>query len=150
MGHSAGGHIAAMLAYDARWLTPHGLDPRRDLAGLVGLAGPYDFLPIQDPVIKIIFAHPRPETTQPITFVTGGEAPTLLGFAPSDTVVRPGNSQRLAGRLSEKGSPVALKSYPRTSHTSLIGSFSPLLRVLGSAADDTADFIRALPPARGS
>ncbi|MFM9673651.1 hypothetical protein, partial [Streptomyces galilaeus] len=88
----AGAHIAAMLALDGRWLGGHGLDPRKDIAGLVGLAGPYDFLPIQDPIIKVIFASDQPEKTQPITFVSGGEAPTFLGFAPDDVTVRPGNS----------------------------------------------------------
>jgi len=45
IGHSAGAYNAAMLALDRRWLGEVGLDPRRDLAGFVGLAGPYDFLP---------------------------------------------------------------------------------------------------------
>jgi acetyl esterase/lipase len=147
MGHSAGAHIAAMLAFDARWLAPHGLDPRRDIAGLVGLAGPYDFLPIKDPIIQRIFANPQPESTQPITYVQGGEAPTYLAVAPSDTVVRPGNSERLAKRLTAHGGRVTLQAYPRTNHLTLIGSFSPLLKVLAPIADDVAGFILELPPA---
>jgi acetyl esterase/lipase len=147
MGHSAGAHIAAMLAFDGRWLAPHGLDPRRDLAGFVGLAGPYDFLPIKDPIIKLIFAHPEPEATQPISFVTGGEVPTFLGVAPSDTVVRPGNSERLGKRLEANGARVTLQVYPWTNHLSLIGSFSPLLRPLAGVADDVAGFMHRLPPA---
>lgn len=149
MGHSAGAHIAAMLAFDGRWLAPYGLDPRRDVAGLVGLAGPYDFLPIKDPIIKVIFAHPNMETTQPITFAKGREPPVFLGFAPSDTVVRPGNSERLAARLRGNGTPVILQAYPRTDHLSLIGSFSPLLRFLGPVANDVAGFVAQLPPAPG-
>ena len=144
-GHSAGAHIA-MLAYDGRWLGPHGLDPRRDVAGFVGLAGPYDFLPIKDPAIQKVFAHPAPAETQPITHVKGGEPPTFLGFAPSDTVVRPGNSERLASKLDAHGSRVTLQSYPGTNHLTLIGSFSPLLRVLAPVAEDVADFIHRLPP----
>ena len=148
MGHSAGAHIAAMLAYDARWLSPHGLDPRRDVAGFVGLAGPYDFLPIKDPVIQRVFAQPDLGSTQPITHVTGGEAPTFLAVAPADTVVRPGNSERLARRLEAHGSRVTLQSYPRANHLTLVGSFSPLLRIIGPVADDVADFIRRLPAPR--
>lgn len=45
MGHSAGAHIAAMLTLDPRWLGKEGLNPHRDIAGLIGVAGPYDFLP---------------------------------------------------------------------------------------------------------
>lgn len=145
MGHSAGAHIAAMLAYDARWLAPHGLDPRRDIAGFVGLAGPYDFLPIKDPLIQRVFQHPELETTQPITFVKGGEAPTFLGVSPSDTVVRPGNSERLARRLESGGARVVLQAYPRTNHLTLVGSFSPLLSFLAPVAADVAHFIHGLP-----
>ncbi|HUP97222.1 MAG TPA: alpha/beta hydrolase, partial [Usitatibacter sp.] len=42
MGHSAGAHIAAMVAYNERFLGAHGLG-RGNVRGLVGLAGPYDF-----------------------------------------------------------------------------------------------------------
>ena len=48
MGHSAGAYNAAMLALDPRWLAPHGLAPTK-LAGWIGLAGPYDFLPVTEP-----------------------------------------------------------------------------------------------------
>ncbi|MEE7548329.1 alpha/beta hydrolase, partial [Xanthomonas sp. Kuri4-1] len=47
MGHSAGAHIAALLATDPRWLHAQQLAPA-DLCGLVGLAGPYDFLPLTE------------------------------------------------------------------------------------------------------
>lgn len=144
MGHSAGAHIAAMLAFDARWLGSCGLDPRGDVGGLVGLAGPYDFLPIQDPVIKLIFASDRPQDTQPIAHVTGGEAPVFLGVAPADRTVRPGNSERLARRLETVGSAVVLRRYPRTNHITLVGAFSPLLRWLGPVADDVAMFLRQI------
>lgn len=45
MGHSAGAHIAAMLATDAHYLDAVGLKPR-DLSGFIGLAGPFDFPPL--------------------------------------------------------------------------------------------------------
>jgi len=45
-GHSAGAHIAAMLSIDGRWLGKVGLNPHRDVAGLIGLAGPYDLMPL--------------------------------------------------------------------------------------------------------
>jgi acetyl esterase/lipase len=78
MGHSAGAHMAAMLAIDGRWLAKVGVEPRRDIAGLVGLAGPYDFLPIRDPTLQLLFEGANRPETQPVTFVEGGEAPALL------------------------------------------------------------------------
>jgi acetyl esterase/lipase len=44
MGHSAGGYNAAMLVLDPRWLEATGHSPA-ELAGWIGLAGPYDFFP---------------------------------------------------------------------------------------------------------
>lgn len=140
MGHSAGAHIAAMLAFDARWLARHDMRSRKDIAGVIGLAGPYDFLPIKDPIIREIFAVADQAQTQPITFVQGGEPPVWLGVAASDTTVRPGNSERLAARLRSAGGDVTLRSYARPNHITLIGAFSPLLRILGPVADDVAQF----------
>ena len=54
MGHSAGAYNAAMLALDKRWLGGVGLSPAR-LAGWIGLAGPYDFLPIGDRLTRVAF-----------------------------------------------------------------------------------------------
>lgn len=47
-GHSAGARIAAMLSIDARWLAKVGFLPGRDIAGLIGIAGPYDDTPLRD------------------------------------------------------------------------------------------------------
>ncbi len=58
MGHSSGAYNAAMLALDPRWLSSAGLAPTA-LAGWIGLAGPYDFLPMQDPESQPVFNHPR-------------------------------------------------------------------------------------------
>ena len=62
MGHSAGAYIAAMLALDPAYLAAAGVDQRTALAGLVGLSGPYDFLPLRDPVLEEIFAPVGPRT----------------------------------------------------------------------------------------
>ncbi len=68
MGHSAGGYNAAMVALDGRWLQPAGHQPR-ELAGWIGLAGPYDFLPTDNPDAQAVFFHPHyPPHAQPIEF----------------------------------------------------------------------------------
>jgi len=45
MGHSAGAHMAALLTLDARYLAAAG-EPAPQVAGVVGLSGAYDFLPL--------------------------------------------------------------------------------------------------------
>ena len=70
MGHSAGAYIAAMLALDKEWLQNVGVDSRTDIRGTIGLAGPYDFLPLKSATLKTIFGpEDRLARTQPINFV---------------------------------------------------------------------------------
>lgn len=143
-GHSAGAYNAAMLALDPRWLGEAGLAPAR-LAGLVGLAGPYDFLPIGNPEVRPVFFHPDyPPGTQPIGHARGFARPVFLGAAPSDTLVDPErNTVQLARRLRDAGTAVTERLYPRTSHVTLIASFAGPLRWLAPVLDDVAGFVHA-------
>jgi acetyl esterase/lipase len=128
MGHSAGAHIAAMLAYDEEFLVREGLR-RSDVRGFVGLAGPYDFLPLTDADLFGVFsAAPTLEATQPIRYVRGGEPPSLLITGDADTTVKPGNTVRLAARLREKGSTVVERHYQGLDHYSLVARLAAPLR----------------------
>ncbi|MEI9887400.1 MAG: alpha/beta hydrolase [Rhizomicrobium sp.] len=51
-GHSAGAYIAVMLAVNDSYLKAAGAAPPR---GVIGIAGPYDFLPLYDPALIDIF-----------------------------------------------------------------------------------------------
>src|ERR1700722_332438 len=100
MGHSAGGYIALMLALDGQWLGAN----RARIKSAVGLAGPYDFLPLTDPVLKIIFGTEAAlARTQPITYVDGKAPPVLLVTGRLDRIVSPGNVTRLAARIRAHG-----------------------------------------------
>ena len=103
MGHSAGAYIAAMLALDPEWLGAVGLDPLRDVAGLIGVSGPYDFLPLKDETLKIIFGGDHRTETQPITYAEGRKPPALLITGTRDTTVSPRNSKNLATALLRGG-----------------------------------------------
>ncbi len=141
MGHSAGAHIAAMLTLDPQWLAAVGLNAKRDVAGLIGLAGPYDFLPLRDPTLKVIFGPGDLAHTQPITFVDGVEPPALLATGAGDTTVSPGNTTRLSARLRQNGGTVTEIVYPRIGHVPIIGAFSPVLRFLAPVVRDVDGFI---------
>lgn len=146
MGHSAGAYIAAMLTLDRQWLVKVGLDPRRDVAGLIGIAGPYDFLPLHDDTLKIIFAGGDIKNTQPITFVAGHEPPALLVTGRNDGMVDPGNTARLAASLRLHGNAVTEKIYPYIGHLSVIGAFSPALRFFAPVLRDVENFIAVIAP----
>lgn len=147
MGHSAGGYNAAMLALDPRWLATTGHMPA-ELAGWVGLAGAYDFLPTTLNDVKPVFFHPNyPPNAQPIDFGSVRAVPTFLGTAVNDAVVSPTRSTlALAAKLEAAGTPMTLNTYPRASHALLIGAFSPPLRWVAPVLDDVTAFIAATPP----
>jgi acetyl esterase/lipase len=142
-GHSAGAYNAVSLATDRRWLGEQKLDPAADVAGVIGIAGPYDFLPLESENLKIIFGPEaeRPKT-QPINYVDGKEPPLLLLRPAKDSVVDPGNSARLARRVTERGGVATVKTYERVGHLSIIGTYSPLLSFLAPARDDLVGFVR--------
>ena len=151
MGHSAGAYNAVMLALDPQWLAPFGLSPQQDIAGVIGLAGPYDFLPLTDPKLKMIFGPPDElARTQPINFVTRFAPPVFLAVGTTDTTVDPGNSARLAARLAQAGDEVTLKDYPGVDHRSLVGAISPLLGGIAPVLPDCLAFIFRTPRPRRS
>ena len=142
MGHSAGAHIAAMLALDPQYLERVGESPRR-IAGVVGLAGPYDFLPLESENLRRIFA---PESTiartQPINFASAGAPPMLLATGTEDTTVNPRNTARLAARLKSLGVPVTEIRYAGLNHYTLVGYLAAPLRDRETLFADIARFLR--------
>jgi acetyl esterase/lipase len=144
MGHSSGGYNAAMVALDPRWLAAAGLTPSA-LAGWIGLAGPYDFLPIKNKKAQPVFFHPNyPPGSQPIDYVSKAAPRTFLGAAASDDIVNPErNSRQMADKLRAAGVPVTFKIYPRANHYTLIGAFAWPLRGFGPVLDDVAAFVRS-------
>ena len=147
MGHSAGAYNAAMLALDPRWLGAVGLAPRQ-LAGWIGLAGPYDFLPIEVREAQLAFDWPdTPLDSQPMFHALRAQPaqvpPALLLAARQDTLVDPQrNSQGLARALMRQGVAAELALLERVSHTTLIGSFAVPLRGLAPTLDRVSDFVR--------
>ena len=148
MGHSAGGYNAAMLALDARWLAATGHAPR-ELAGFIGLAGAYDFLPMTNRDAQPVFFHPDyPPDTQPIEFASAAAPRSFLAAGRTDSLVNPErNTAALAARLSAAGVPVSLHRYERVNHVTLIGAFGLPLRWLAPVLDDVASFVSDTPQA---
>ena len=146
MGHSAGGYNAAMVALDARWLGAESIAPTQ-LAGWIGLAGPYEFLPIENPDVKPVFLHPdTPPESEPIRHVSASVPRTFLAAAPEDDLINPErNTKQMARKLQQTGIPVTLQIYPRTSHVTLIGAFAFPLRFIAPVLDDVVDFVNATP-----
>lgn len=141
MGHSAGAHIVMLLATDARYLAAQQMS-KSDLSGVIGLAGPYDFLPLHDATLEEIFPRGLRAASQPINFVKGDEPPMFLAAGRRDTTVDPGNTDRFAARLRAAGdADVEVKHYPRVGHALLVGAFAAPLRGFAPVLDDASAFI---------
>ncbi len=141
-GHSAGAYNAAMLAYDPRWLATVGLS-QRQIAGFIGLAGPYDFLPLRDRKLAAIFGGANRPETQPITYASRRAPPSLLMAGSLDTTVEPSNSSRLAAALEAAGNRVTLRRYPAAAHVTILGGFGTPLEALVPVRNDIDAFIAA-------
>jgi acetyl esterase/lipase len=139
VGHSAGAYNAAMLALDERWL---GAD-RAAIRGLVGIAGPYDFLPLDKQASIAAFGQERDlPRTQPVNFASAGDPPALLLHGARDTTVYPRNSEQLAARLRAAGVAAQLKLYPRVGHVGIVTALARPFRGRAPVLADAVAFAR--------
>ena len=146
MGHSSGAYNAAMLALDPQWLAGVGLSPSV-FKGWIGLAGPYDFLPIENRDVRPVFFYPdSPPDSQPINHVSQSAPPSLLIASVDDNLVNPKrNTGGLAEKLRAAGVPVEEFYFTRTSHATLVASMSRPLRWLAPVLDRVTAFITFTP-----
>jgi acetyl esterase/lipase len=146
MGHSSGAYNVAMLALDPGLLGAVGLSPH-NLSGWIGLAGPYDFLPIKNPQVRPVFFWPdSPPRSQPINHVSRGAPPALLIAASDDELVNPArNTGGLARKLREAGVPVQDLYFSRTSHATLVATLARPMRGLAPVLDVVTAFVKTTP-----
>lgn len=136
-GHSAGAYNAAMLAYDERWL---GKDRAR-VRGFIGLAGPYDFLPLDGPAVRAAFAQTADlQSTQPVAYVDRRDPPAFLGVAGDDRVVKAKNAINFGRKLKAAGVAVEVKTYPGVGHAGLVTAIAKPFRGRADVLDDMTRF----------
>jgi acetyl esterase/lipase len=140
-GHSAGAHLAALVTLDPRYFAATGPQPPK-ITGVIGLSGPYDFLPLQEDDVKDMFGPPRlyPDS-QPINFVSADAPPMLLVHGLKDDDVWPKNSVNLAAALQAVGVPVTLKLYPNLTHSDTVAVLSAPLRGRAPILADIRGFL---------
>jgi acetyl esterase/lipase len=141
-GHSAGAYDAAMVAFDPRWLAKYDLKPQQ-LRGFIGLAGPYNFLPIVDEGVKEVFHWPdTPPDSQPINHVAKDSIPSLLIAAKKDTFVYPDqNTIPMSDKLKADGIDVTVTIHSGVNHITLVGSMARPLRFLAPVEREFTDFV---------
>jgi acetyl esterase/lipase len=143
VGHSAGAYNAAMIAFDQRYLTAAGVDPRR-IKALAGLSGPYDFLPLTDPIALRTFGEAKDlAQTQPISFVTADSPPAFLATGDQDTMVFPKNTVKLAAKLRAAGVEVQEAHYPDIDHVRMVLALSRPFRGRAPVLQQMSAFLHA-------
>ena len=139
-GHSAGGHLAGLLALDGRYVGAAGLAQDTIKAAAL-ISAPTNFLPFVDPrAIAALGAHEPAHETQPYHFARGDAPPLLLQHGTSDIIVRARNAQQLHRKIEAAGGVAELKLYRQASHSDPIKAFSPMFGGL-PVLDDLQDFL---------
>jgi len=149
MGHSAGGHTAAFLAFNHAFLAGFGANPK-DIAGLVGLSGTYEFVPDSD---ELRAAFPPPYTVndwQPVKFVDANAPPSLLLHGLEDKDVLPQEAVDLRDALAAVGVQVELDLFPHRGHADTVASFAEVTRWRTPALKQTVAFINRIAGTAGS
>ncbi len=140
VGHSAGAHLALMIALDRRYMAAAGAPGL--IKAAVGLAGPYEFLPFDVPSsINAFGRYPDATLTQPVTFVRADAPPIWLGHGTADEVVHDEDTRILCERMTAVGGRCEAKFYPGLNHADLIATFSPLFRKKAPVLDDATAFL---------
>jgi acetyl esterase/lipase len=122
MGHSAGAHIATMLAANVKYLG----ETRPQIKAVVGLSGPYDFVP-EAQIYKDIFASAKQsnyKSAMPATYVDGTQAPMLLIYGKKDNDVGIQNLNSMQKQIADKGGELEVKIYDEMNHIETISGLS--------------------------
>ncbi|HZT55728.1 MAG TPA: alpha/beta hydrolase, partial [Burkholderiaceae bacterium] len=119
-GHSAGGHLAALLAFDPARLAALGL-PAGAVKGFVGLSGVYDVRPEQDLLHKLFGRTPAERSAaSPIVFAGPGAPPALLLWGEHDIPGLDVSARILLSRLQLCGASAAGRAIAGNDHVDYV------------------------------
>jgi acetyl esterase/lipase len=136
MGHSAGAYNAAMLTLDGHYLAA------LPVKAMVGLSGPYDFLPFDvKESIDAFSAWPRPHETQPLHFAHKTDTKFLLFHSRTDKVVMLKNSVNLSNALKTAGTSCELVIFDKLDHPDTAAALSIPFRGKAPVLANIRDFL---------
>jgi acetyl esterase/lipase len=138
VGHSAGAYNVAMAVLHKRYSVD-----RPKLAGVVALAGPYDFVPLDSKItIKVFGDVPDLADTQPIHHAFKDAPPFLILHGSADKTVFPRNAVALDKALRAAGAQSTLKMYDGVAHADMVLGFSTWLRGRAPTLADAVAFMK--------
>lgn len=144
IGHSAGAHLAMLLALDHQYLQAVGLSSSQ-LKGIVGLAGPYAFNPLSYRKTKPIFSGLiNIDITRPVTHACNISPPLLLLHGDDDGLVLPDNSEQLHELRQECGMESNYIELNDVGHFDILLGLSETLSTRAPVLDPIHNFIEQL------
>jgi acetyl esterase/lipase len=143
-GHSAGAYNAVMLGLASELLEPAGLT-FDDIAGIAGISGPYDFLPLRVKDTRAAFGgYEDLPATQPVNRAHGAAPPMLLVNGSDDEIVSPKNVHRLQAELEAAGGTAVTQEYEGMGHVAPLLAISRPFRKQGGVLDDVITFFKSI------
>jgi len=139
-GHSAGAHIGSLLTLDQKYLARHTLLPCADIAGFIGLAGPYE-VPVINPRVGQIFPEETRAQSYPGNYARAKSPPVLLLHGAGDAIVLTRTSEELAKRLQANGNKAKAKIYNGVGHMNIVLSLSTFMGRVSQTKRDMLDFM---------
>jgi acetyl esterase/lipase len=112
-GHSAGGHLVALLALDPSYLAKYDI-PLTAIKGVAALSGVYDVSKIQG------FVNADGDSPSPIAHVHAKAPPFLISYCQWDYLALPLQAREFAGALKKSFDSVELLYVPGQGHISEI------------------------------
>jgi acetyl esterase/lipase len=140
-GHSAGAYNAMMLTVDDQLLKDAGAK-KSWIRGTIGIAGPYDFLPLTDPKLIDMFSTASDiKLTQPINYIHSKQPPIFMAHGKDDDLVGITNTQHVDAKLQALHSPVEVHYYDGVGHIGIALSLAQHFRDKDPLLDDIAHFV---------
>ena len=143
MGHSAGAHMAAFIAFNHAFDESAGADTK-SIVGFVGLSGPYALVP-DTPELHATFPAPYMDKDwQPVRFVDAQSPPSLILHGLADQEVYPRHARALNEALLRNHVRVQMELYPHAHHADTVAPFALLARHRSAAYEQSIAFIESV------
>lgn len=137
-GHSAGGHLAALLAADERWLAAHGL-PKGSIAGAIPSSGVFDVRALLATSERWQRAFPKEDAAEasPVLHVDASDPPFLF-FVEGSGAFMQRQTKVMAAALRGAGAEPQIIGLPGANHITMLAD---LLDPQGQHVTQTLAFI---------
>lgn len=138
MGHSAGAYNAAMAVLDRTYAA---IVPK--VLGVVTLAGPFDFIPLDSKTTIEVFGKLDDlPSTQPVNHLRADAPPFLILHGRDDKTVKVRNAVALHKAFEDAGASASIKIYDDVSHAGIMLALSRSLRSRAPVLEDAVRFFR--------